>query len=519
MSAQSGQAGAPAKEVNRAAITLCVMCATIMQALDTTIANVALPYMQGSLSASQDQINWVLTSYIVAAAIMTPPTGWLAGRFGRKTVFLVAVAGFTIASALCGAAQSLEQMVLFRLLQGVFGASLVPLSQVVLLDTYPKEKQGSAMAMWGVGIMVGPILGPTIGGWLTENYNWRWVFYINVPVGALTAFGLVTFLSDTVRDRARKLDWFGFGMLSLGIGALQMMLDRGEQLDWFGSTEVIIEAALAGAGFYLFLVQMLTAERPFVSPRLFRDQNFATGLVFIFMVGIILLATLALLTPYLQNLMGYPVLTAGIVLGPRGIGTMLSMFMVGRLIGRVDARLLILSGLLLTALALWEMTGFTPDVSQMTIIRTGFIQGAGLGLIFVPLSTLTFSTLAPSDRTDATGLFSLMRNIGSSIGISIVSSLLSSNIQTNHAEIAAHVTPYNPLFRLPEVARLWNPMTAGGQAAINAEINRQSTIIAYADDFKLMMIVAIVSIPLLLLLRRPARAKAPEGEAVHAALD
>src|SRR5689334_4684227 len=239
---------------NRAAITICVMLATIMQALDTTIANVALPYMQGSLSATLDQINWVLTSYIVAAAIMTPPTGWLAARFGRKRVFLCAVAGFTVASVLCGIASSIEEMVLFRLLQGVFGAPLVPLSQSVLLDSYPKERHGSAMAMWGVGVMVGPILGPTLGGYLTEWYNWRWVFFINLPVGILAFAGLYWFLPRRFNRTGAPFDWFGFLMLSLGVGALQMMLDRGEQLDWFGSREIVLEAALSALGFYLFLV-------------------------------------------------------------------------------------------------------------------------------------------------------------------------------------------------------------------------------------------------------------------------
>ncbi|MCW2238656.1 DHA2 family efflux MFS transporter permease subunit [Azospirillum canadense] len=503
MAAAAGETGGEAK--HRGAITVCVMLATIMQALDTTIANVALPYMQGSLSASQDQINWVLTSYIVAAAIMTPPTGFLAGRFGRKRLFLVVIAGFTVASMLCGMAQSLPQIVLFRLLQGLFGASLVPLSQSVMLDIYPKERQGSAMAVWGMGIMVGPILGPTLGGWLTENYNWRWVFYINLPVGILAFLGISAFLSETVRNARAKLDWFGFGTLSLAIGALQMFLDRGEQLDWFGSTEIILEVVVCASAFYLFLVHMFTADRPFVTPALFRDRNFATGMFFIFLVGIILLATLALLTPYLQTLMGYPVITAGLVMGPRGLGTMMAMMIVGRLIGRVDTRLLILLGLVLTAVALWDMTGWTPDVSQWMIIRTGFVQGAGLGFLFVPLSTVTFATLAPEQRTEATGLYNLSRNIGSSIGISVVSSLLVQNTQVNHSEIVQAVTPYNRLFDLPDVARFWNPMTAAGRAALDAEITRQATSIAFIDDFKLMMVIALVAMPIVLLMRKPTK--------------
>ena len=297
---------------HRGVITLCVMLATIMQALDTTIANVALPYMQGNLSATQDQINWVLTSYIVASAITIPVTGFLAARFGRRRLFLASVAGFTAASVLCGMAASIEQMVLFRLLQGVFGAPLVPMSQSVLLDSYPKERHGSAMAMWGVEVMVGPILGPTLGGWLTESYNWRFVFYVNLPVGILTFLGLSAFLSESKTQKI-PFDWFGFGCLSVFIGALQVMLDRGEQVDWFSSTEILVEAGLSALALYLFLVHTLTSERPFIEPKMFADRNFTVGLIFIFTVGIILLATLALLTPYLQNLMGYPVITAGLV--------------------------------------------------------------------------------------------------------------------------------------------------------------------------------------------------------------
>ncbi|MBV9860225.1 MAG: DHA2 family efflux MFS transporter permease subunit [Alphaproteobacteria bacterium] len=487
---------------NRGIITVCVMLATIMQALDTTIANVALPYMQGNMSASQDQINWVLTSYIVAAAIMTPPTGWLAGRFGRKRVLLVAVAGFTAASVLCGMAQSLGQIVLFRLLQGCFGASLVPLSQSVLLSTYPRERHGWAMAIWGVGVMVGPILGPTLGGWLTEYYTWRWVFYINVPVGALAFAGISTFLTETPRS-TQRLDWLGFALLSVSIGALQLVLDRGEQLDWFGSTEIIAEAIASGLAFYLFLVHIATADNPFVSPALFRDRNFCAGLCFIFMVGVVLLTTLALLTPFLQDLMNYPVLTAGLMLAPRGVGTMAGMLMVGRLIGMVDTRAIILFGLALTAWALWDMTGFTPDVSEATLVRTGVVQGLGLGFIFVPLSAVTFSTLAPSRIPEAAGLYNLMRNIGSSIGISVTATLLDQHTQISHSEIAAGITATNAQLNAPGVASWWSPYTAAGRAALDAEITRQATTIAYIDDFKLLMYVALLALPLLLLLRKP----------------
>jgi MFS transporter, DHA2 family, multidrug resistance protein len=482
-------------------LTLCVMLATIMQALDTTIANVALPYMQGSLAATTDQINWVLTSYIVAAAIATPVTGFLEARLGRKRLFLIAVAGFTAASVLCGIAVSLPEMVLFRLVQGLFGASLVPLSQAVLLDSYPREKHGSAMAMWGMGVMVGPILGPTLGGWLTEAYNWRWVFYINVPIGILTFAGLSACLGES-RTGKRAFDWFGFAMLSIAIGSFQMMLDRGEQLDWFSSSEIVIEAVLAGLAFYLFLVQTFTVRDPFIDPAIFKDRNFTIGLCFIFVVGIILLASLALITPYLQNLMNYPVLTAGLVLAPRGVGTMVAMMIVGRLINRVDPRVLLAGGLVMTAAVLWEMTGFTPDVSQWTLIRTGVIQGMGLGFMFVPLSTITFATLPGTLRTQGTAIYSLMRNIGSSIGISLVIFLLTRNTQLVHAELAGHVTPFNDALAQVGASHVWNMATTLGRAALNAEVTKQASVVAYANDFKLMMMVALVALPLVLLLKR-----------------
>jgi DHA2 family multidrug resistance protein len=488
--------------VNRVAITVCVMLATLMQALDTTIANVALPYMQGSVSASQDEIDWVLTSYIAAAAIMTPPTGFLAERFGLKRLFLVSVAGFTVASMLCGLAQSLVQIVLFRVLQGMFGAALVPLSQTVLVNINPKERQGSAMALWGMAVMAGPILGPVIGGWLTENYSWRYVFYINLPIGVLTFLGMTAFLSDSEKDEGEKLDWFGFGTLSLAIGAMQIALDRGEEKDWFGSGEIVIETIIAASAFYLFLVHTFTAREPFVRPALFRDRNFTAGTVFVAIVGLTYYASLALQPPYLQDLMNYPVVTAGLVLGPRGVGTMAAMMVAGKLVGRVDTRVLLGIGLGLTAWAFYAMTGWTPDVSQTTIVVVGVIQGVGLGFLFVPLSTVTLATLSPELRTQGAGLYNLSRNIGSSIGISLVNALLTTNTQINHAEIAQHVTAVNRTFAEPSIARFWNPLTAAGRVALDAVVTRQAQIIAYIDDYKLLMIATLAVIPLLIVFKR-----------------
>jgi MFS transporter, DHA2 family, multidrug resistance protein len=488
---------------NRGAITVCVILATLMQALDTTIANVALPYMQGSVSASQDEIAWVLTSYIVAAAIMTPPTGYLAGRFGLKRLFLVSIAGFTIASVFCGLAQSLVQIVLFRVMQGLFGAALVPLSQTVLLNINTKEKQGSAIALWGVAVMAGPVLGPVLGGWLTEAYSWRFVFFINVPIGALAFFGTSSFLAEGSRNDAAGLDWFGFGTLSVSIAAMQVMLDRGEELDWFGSGEIVMEAIIAVTAFYFFLVHTFTTKDPFVRPSLFRDRNFTAGVLFIAVVGLTYYASLALQPPYLQNLMNYPIVSAGLVLGPRGIGTMASMVIVGKVIGRVDTRILLGAGLGLTAWSFYEMTGWTPDISQQTIIIVGVIQGIGLGFLFVPLSVVTLSTLSDQQRAEGAGIYSLARNIGSSVGISVVNALLTRNTQINHAEISSHVTLSNRVFENPMIEQFWDPISAAGRAALDAVVTRQAQIIAYIDDYKLLMIATLAIIPLLVIFKRP----------------
>jgi DHA2 family multidrug resistance protein len=504
-----------AAPANRGPITVCVILATLMQALDTTIANVALPYMQGSVSASQDQIDWVLTSYIVAAAIMTPPTGYLAGRFGLKRLFLVSVAGFTAASMLCGMAQSLVQIVLFRVLQGVFGAALVPLSQTVLMNINSREKQGSAMAMWGVAVMAGPVLGPVLGGWLTQTYSWRFVFYINLPIGIMAFIGMSTFLTETPRNTSAKLDWMGFGTLSVMIGAMQMMLDRGQELDWFSSSEIVIEAIITASAAYLFLVHTFTSPEPFVRPSLFRDRNFSAGVIFVAIVGLTYYASLALQPPYLQDLMSYPIVSAGLVMGPRGIGTMGAMMVVGRLIGKIDTRLLLGTGLGLTAWSFYQMTGWNPNVPQLTIILVGIVQGIGLGFLFVPLSVATLSTLTSTMRAEGAGLYSLSRNIGSSVGISVVNSMLTRNTQTNHAQIAEHVTSVNRVFETPGISHFWNPVTAAGRAALDAVITRQAEIIAYIDDYKLLMIATIAVLPLLMVFKKAAPRVVADGEADH----
>ncbi|WP_336366394.1 DHA2 family efflux MFS transporter permease subunit [Marinobacter sp. C2H3] len=509
MSTATG-ANRPDTAFNRALITVSIMLATIMQAVDTTIANVALPNMQGSMSATSEQIAWVLTSYIVAAAIMTPMTGFLSGRIGRKRLFVLSVTGFTITSLLCGIATSLEQIVLFRLLQGVFGAGLVPLSQSVLLDTFPREKHGSAMAIWGVGVMVGPILGPTLGGYLTEYYNWRWVFFINLPVGILALAGILTFVPETEKTQ-RRFDLFGFALLSLAIGALQLMLDRGQSLDWFSSTEIVIEAIVAGLCIYLFVVHMLTAREPFLEPGLFKDRNLVIGLVFIFIIGVVLLATLALLPPYLQNLMNYPVITTGELLAPRGMGSMVAMLLVGRLVNKVDVRLLVGTGLALTSISLFMMADFNLNIRPMALVQTGIIQGLGLGFVFVPLSTITFSTLDARYRTEGTAMFSLMRNIGSSIGISVMVAWATRFTQVNHAVLGEQLNPYRVPFQQLMEGQGLGFSTDQSLALLNQELTRQAAAIGYLNDFQAMAWITLAALPLILLFRRRPAESPSEG--------
>ena len=493
----------PFKEVkHRGLITASVMIAMIMVILDMTIANVALPHMQASLGADRETVTWVLTSYIVAQAIATPITGWLSDNIGRKRLFAICVAGFVASSALCGTALGLDEMVLFRILQGVFGAALAPLSQSVILDINPRERHGQAMAVWGMGIMVAPIVGPVIGAYLTDNFNWRWVFYINVPVGIAALTGILLFMPDTVR-RLRKFDFIGFGLLAMAVGALQIMLDRGSALDWFSSPEILIESGVAISAAWMFLVHTVTHKEPFLDRRLFVDRNFTAALILIFVVGIVLLATMALLPPMLQDLMDYPIITTGLVLAPRGLGTMVSMMVVGRLVGKVDPRLLVGFGLSMTALSLHQMTAFEIGMDYWPLVTSGVVQGFGLGFVFIPLSTIAFQTLEPQLRTEASGLFNLVRNVGSAIGISVMAALLTSNMQVNHADLAAQISLFNPNLGALGINPLMLTTPAGAETAaqLDGMVTQQSLMIGYLDDFKAMMLITLAALPLLLLLR------------------
>jgi DHA2 family multidrug resistance protein len=460
----------------------------------------------------------VLTSYITAAAIMTAPVGWLAGRFGRKYLFIACLTGFTVTSMMCGAAQSLDQMVVFRLLQGCFGAALVPLSQATMLDIYPVEQRGTAMAIWGVGVMIGPILGPTLGGYLTEMYNWRYVFYINLPFGILATLGLIFFMPRSPGNNSMRFDWIGFAVLSLGIGGIQLVLDRGQDQDWFSSREILIEAVLGGLGVYLFIVHMLTARRPFIPPMLFKDRNFATGVLMMFAVGTILVSSSSLMAPWLQNLANYPVDTAGVIMAPRGIGTMIAMVVAGRVAVRIDPRIAMGFGILCIAWSVWEMTTWTPDINEIRLAFTITVQGFGLGFVFIPLQMVAFATLPVMLRTDGAGLFSLARNIGAAIGVSVTSSMLARNSQVLHAEIGASVNPFNRALQTGgAVQQNLAPATHHGVMMLDRLVNQQAQIIAYMDDYKMMIFTTLPALLLLLLMRRP-RQTAPAAES-HAAMD
>ncbi len=513
-----GEAFAPVP--NRGMITASIMLANIMQGVDNTILNVALPHVQGSLSASLDQIAWALTSYIVCAAIMMPLTGWLAGRFGIKYIFLVSVVSFTLASALCGAATSLGQLVFFRALQGVAGAGLTPLSQAMLLQINPPERHGHAMAVFGTGTVMGPIMGPALGGWLTYEYSWRWVFYINLPVGVLCTLGILLFIRQTRYVHREPFDFVGFLTLSLGIGALQLMLDRGELKDWFHSSEIWVEATIAGLGFYLFTVHTATTdERSFLNRELLTTPNFLAGTVLMFCGGLIMTGTLALLPTMLQHLMNYPVLTTGLVMVPRGIGSMMAMFLVARLITRIDNRLIILFGFLLTAGAMWQMSQFSLQMGIAPVIISGLMQGFGLGCTQVPLNIIALSTLPRHLMTQGTAIRSLMRNLGGSTGISILIATLAQNTQAVHSRLVENLRPDNPLAQAPYLAAPFSLTNPSGLAALNAEVTRQAAMVAYVDDFKLMMLIALATVPLLLLLSDTRRRRAPAASATAAAAD
>jgi DHA2 family multidrug resistance protein len=507
---------ATAARPRRPLITACVVLAALLQTLDATIANVALPHMQGTLSATADQISWVLTSYLIAAAIMTPAIGWLSGRFGRRRLFLLSMAGFTAASMACGAAQSLDQMVAFRLVQGVFGAALVPLSQAVMLDMYAPHERGSAMSIWSVGIMVGPIIGPTLGALLTESYNWRYVFYVNLPVGIVAFLGIWAFLPQSPLNRALRFDWTGFLALAAGIAGLQLVLDRGETKDWFDSIEVAMEATASLAGFYVFFVQMVLGRAPFLTVATFRDRNFVTSLGLQFVCGVVLNGTAVLLPPYFQGLGNYPVLLSGLAMAPRGIGTILAAPFVGRLVNRVDPRLLMLCGLMVLAYSTWQMSLWTPDVSIGAQIPMVLLQGVTISLVFTPLQTIAFSTLPAEYRTECSGVMALFRNLGGSIGVAVMETLLVRNTQVAHQDLARFATPFNRALQSGAAHSAWDLGTRQGLASLDALVTYHASIVAFSDDCLVMVAAMLPAAALLVFMRRPARVDVAE---LHAAVE
>ncbi|PKP90612.1 MAG: EmrB/QacA family drug resistance transporter [Alphaproteobacteria bacterium HGW-Alphaproteobacteria-16] len=502
-SAPTPVTGAALPVRNKGLLTIGVMLATIMQILDTTIANVALPHMQTSLGATADTITWVLTSYIVASAIAIPITGWVSDRIGSRNLFLLSIVGFIIASALCGAAQSLNEMVVFRVLQGIAAAFMNPLSQTVMLDINEPKDQQRAMAVWGMGIMIGPILGPVLGGWLTENFNWRWVFYVNLPLGVI-CLAILWWLLPSRPKRRRGFDIFGFSLLAIGIGALQLMLDRGQHADWFSSAEIWVETLIALIALWMFAVHMATGRNPMFERSLWKNRNLVTALAFMQVVGVVMMATMALLPPMLQNLYGYPVVDTGLLLMPRGVGVLVTMGLSARLVQRgVDPRLLVGTGFMLAAWSLYDMTQWTLTMDAWPFIISGFIQGLGMGLIFMPLNGMAFATLPPQQRTEAASLLNLSRNIGASIGISLVTTILARTSQVSHADLAQHITPERLQTLDPGLLANLGGSTDTILAMANAEVTRQAAMIAYLNDFHAMMIVTICAIPLVLFLKRP----------------
>jgi DHA2 family multidrug resistance protein len=498
----------------RLVLTLASMGAVLMQVLDSTIANVALPHMQAALSASQDSIAWVLTSYIIASAIGTPLTGWLEGRLGRRNLFAVSVGGFTIASALCGASHSLAMMVVARGLQGLFGAFLNPLSQSVMLDIYPLEKRAQAMSIWGMGVMIGPIMGPIIGGWLTDSFDWRWIFYINLPVGIISGIVLWLMLDDGQSPR-RRFDMLGFGLLALALASFQLMLDRGTQRDWFHSTEIIIEAGIAFAGLWMFVVHTLTSRAPLLSRVLFKDRNFiAANIILVLMVTIYMPGSV-LISPMLQQLFGYSTTQAGMVMMPRGLGMMVGMLLAARLSGRIDLRAVVIAGFLLVGIGQWIMSGFELEMGMRPVIVSGLINGLGVGAVMMPLNLLAYTTLPATLRTEAASFYSLSRSLSASVSISIMTALIAHNTQVSHSDVSAHVTTLALPMLSGEAVQTVGALGGMLAAVVDREVNRQALMIAYLDDFWLMMWVCVAALPFVLLLRDSRRASTIEDVVVE----
>lgn len=498
-------------------IAFSVMLATFMEVLDTSVANVSLPHIAGSLAATPEEATWVLTSYLVSNAIILPATGWLSSFFGRKRFLIVCIIIFTLASALCGMATSLGMIIVARILQGVGGGALQPIAQAVLLESFPQEQRGAAMAVFGLGVVTAPIIGPTLGGWITDNYSWRWIFYINLPVGALAILMTSLFVEDppyVKAQRAPKIDYIGFGLMAVGLGALQIVLDKGQQEDWFESAFIVRLSLLALFALVAFVIWELTTDHPIVDLRVFANRNFAVGTALITSVGIVLFGTIALLPLFLQTLLGYPAVESGLTVSPRGFGSVVSMIIVGRLIGKVDGRWLIMFGFAVLAYATYMFAGLNLEIASSNVMWPNIISGFAMGFIFVPMTTLSISTLPNEQIGNATGVYNLMRNLGGSIGIALVTTFLARGAQMHQAIMVAHLTPYDPIYqeRLRQVtnalAAHGNPATASQQAygAIYGTLLKQASLMSYIDNFRFLAFLCLLCIPAALLFKR-ARAR------------
>jgi DHA2 family multidrug resistance protein len=486
--------------LERALVLATCTAITFLYAMTVVIANVSLPQMQGALSASPDQIVWVVTSNLVATAVATPLAGWLTSRFGRRRLCTACVIGFGGASLGCGLADSLAELVLFRTLQGALGAPLVPVSQAIVLDTYPRHRHGAVIAIYGMGSVLGPIVGPVAGGWLAEAYNWRWVFYMIVPFALLALIGTLAFIHDREAGRKLRLDWFGFLLLSTALACAQLMLDRGERADWFDSAEIITWAALAALALYAFIVHSATAERPFLDPRLLADRNFSVGIVLIFVFGMLNFTPMTLLPPMLQGVSGYPDSVIGFVLGARGLGTLVAFFLM-IFASRLDPRAMIVLGFLLQAFAGWQLAQLDVNPSTADVLGPMALQGFGVGVLWVSITMVTFATLDPARVAEASAVYHMVRNIGSSIHISLSITLAVRMARTSYAELAERVTPYSESLSMPWVSGAWNLQEARGLAALAREMARQAAMIGYLDAFVFFIATSLVVLPLVLLIR------------------
>jgi len=485
----------------RILILLTLTSTVALYAMTVTIANVSLPQMQGALSATQDQIAWVVTFNIVATAVVTPMTGWLTARFGQRKLILFCVLAFTLSSFACGASTSLEMLVFFRVLQGAAGAPLPPISQAIMLSTYPKHLHGQVNAAFGMGVILGPIIAPTIGGYLSEAYGWRWVFYMIVPFGVMSFLACWTFVQDGGRQAKVRLDWTGFLVLSATVACFQLMLDRGERQNWFDSPEIIIEATIAAIGLYVFAVHTMTADRPFLNPNLGRDRNFVVGMILILIFGMLNFTPMTLLPPMMKTLQGYPDSVIGMLLAMRGAGTLLG-FAVMLFGNRYDPRIWCVIGFALQGVSGWAMAQFDINVPFADVAMATFFQGLGVGFLWVPLTLITFSTLNPKYLPEGSAIFHLIRNLGSSIHISISVALVLHTTKINYGHIVESISDYEKAMHFPWVLGSWNPGTLSGLAAMSSEAQRQGLMIGYVNAFYMYAITAFAVIPLILLVRR-----------------